>query len=113
MARATDWCGVRSGRDYNKWEETGLTPKAGIEVKAPYIEESPLSIECKVREIISLGSHDMFIADVVNILADTQYINPETNAFEMEKADLIVYSHGHYHELGNEIGKFGWSVKKK
>ena len=112
-AFATDWCGVRSGRDYNKWEETGLTPKAGIEVKAPYIEESPLSIECKVREIISLGSHDMFIADVVNILADTQYINPETNAFEMEKADLIVYSHGHYHELGNEIGKFGWSVKKK
>ncbi len=113
MAQATDWCGVRSGRDYNKWKKTGLTPQPGIEVRSPYIEESPLSIECKVREIVSLGSHDMFIADVVNILADTQYIDPETQAFDMSKADLIVYSHGHYHELGREIGKFGWTVKKK
>lgn len=113
MARATDWCGVRSGRDYDKWKETGLTPCPGEAVRAPYIEQSPLSIECKVREIVSLGSHDMFIADVVNILADKQYIDAETQAFDMAKADLLVYSHGHYHELGNEIGKFGWSVKKK
>ena len=82
-------------------------------VKAPYVEESPLCIECKVREIISLGSHDMFISDVVNILADDKYINPETGAFDMQKADLLVYSHGHYYEIGKEIGKFGWSVQKK
>lgn len=113
MAHATDWCGVRSGSEYNKWDEVKLTPKPGVEVRAPYVEESPLSIECKVREIISLGSHDMFIADVVNILADTRYIDSETQAFDMAKADLIVYSHGHYHELGAEIGKFGWTVKKK
>ena len=81
--------------------------------KATYVEESPLCIECKVREIISLGSHDMFISDVVNILADDKYINPETGAFDMQKADLLVYSHGHYYEIGKEIGKFGWSVQKK
>ncbi|MBR2378244.1 MAG: flavin reductase, partial [Bacteroidaceae bacterium] len=97
----------------NKWKETGLTPVPGVEVRSPYIEESPLSIECKVREIVALGSHDMFIADVVNILADSKYIDPETQAFDMQRADLMVYSHGHYYELGNEIGKFGWSVKKK
>ncbi|MBQ6939045.1 MAG: flavin reductase family protein [Muribaculaceae bacterium] len=113
MAQATDWSGVRSGKDYNKWKETGLTPVPGVEVRSPYIEESPLSIECKVREIVALGSHDMFIADVVNILADSKYIDPETQAFDMQRADLMVYSHGHYYELGNEIGKFGWSVKKK
>ena len=70
MAKATDWCGVSSGKNYNKFEKTGLTPKTAQIVKAPYVEESPLCIECKVREIISLGSHDMFISDVVNILAD-------------------------------------------
>ncbi len=113
MARATDWCGVRSGRDYNKWEECGLTPHKGVEVQSPYIVESPMSIECKVREIVSLGSHDMFIADVVNILADSRYIDPETGAFDMQKAGLLVYSHGHYYGMGEEIGKFGWSVKKK
>ena len=113
MAQATDWSGVRSGKEYNKWKETGLTPCPGVEVRSPYIEESPLSIECKVREIVALGSHDMFIADVVNVLADSKYIDPETQAFDMQRADLMVYSHGHYYELGNEIGKFGWSVKKK
>ena len=113
MAKATDWCGVSSGKNYNKFEKTGLTPKTAQIVKAPYVEESPLCIECKVREIISLGSHDMFISDVVNILADDKYINPETGAFDMQKADLLVYSHGHYYETGKEIGKFGWSVQKK
>ena len=113
LARATDWCGVRSGKDYHKFEEMGLTPGKCSIVSAPLIEESPLCIECRVKEIVSLGSHDMFIADVVNVLADTQYIDPQTNAFDMNRADLLVYSHGHYHELGAEIGKFGWSVKKK
>ena len=106
-------CGVSSGKNYNKFEKTGLTPKTAQIVKAPYVEESPLCIECKVREIISLGSHDMFISDVVNILADDKYIDPETGAFDMQKADLLVYSHGHYYEIGKEIGKFGWSVQKK
>lgn len=113
LAYATDWCGVRSGRDHNKFEEMGLTPGKSSIVKAPYIEESPLSIECKAREVISLGSHDMFIADVVNVLADEKYIDPKTGLFQLEDADLLVYSHGFYHEMGPLIGKFGWSVQKK
>ncbi len=113
LARATDWSGVRSGKDYNKFTECGLTPIASEHVAAPYIKESPMSIECKVREIIHLGSHDMFIADVEGVLADTAYIDPETGAFDMEKAGLLVYSHGYYYETGNPIGKFGWSVEKK
>lgn len=113
MAFATDWSGVKSGKDFDKFKEMKLTPGKSTVVSAPYVEESPLCIECRVREVISLGSHDMFIADVVNVLADEKYINPQTNAFEMEKANLLVYSHGHYYEMAKEIGKFGWSVQKK
>lgn len=113
MAKATDWCGVRSGKDYDKFVACHLTPHPAEKVNAPYIEESPLCIECRVREVISLGSHDMFIADVVNVLADEKFIDTESQAFDMKKADLLVYSHGHYYELGQEIGKFGWSVQKK
>ena len=90
-----------------------LTPGKASLVKAPVIEESPLCIECRVKEIIALGSHDMFIADVVNVLADDRYLNPETGAFDMQKANLMAYSHGKYYELGEMIGKFGWSVQKK
>ena len=113
MARATDWAGVRSGRDYDKWRETGLTPVKGEKVACPYIAESPLCIECRVKEIVKLGSHDMFIADVVNVLAEESLLDPETKAFDLSKAGLINYSHGHYFAQGEEIGKFGWSVKKK
>jgi flavin reductase (DIM6/NTAB) family NADH-FMN oxidoreductase RutF len=113
LAFATDWCGVRSGKDFNKFEEMKLTPGKASLVKAPYIEESPLCIECRVREIMSLGTHDMFIADVVNVLADDKYLNPETDAFKLNEAALLVYSHGHYYEMGKPIGKFGWSVQKK
>ncbi len=113
MARATDWCGVRSGRDYNKFAETGLTPVRGTMVAAPYIDESPLSIECRVKEIIPLGSHDMFISEVLCTLADERFINPETGAFDMQSADLMAYAHGNYYGLGEKIGKFGWSVQKK
>ena len=112
MARATDWCGVRSGRDYNKFDEMGLTAAPGSMVKAPIVVESPLSIECKVKEIKALGSHDMFIADVVNVQADSRFIDPVTDTFDMAKAKLIAYSHGHYYALGHEIGRFGWTVKK-
>ncbi len=113
MAEATDWCGVRSGKNYKKFKKMKLTPVKAEVVNAPLIREAPLCIECRVKEIIHLGSHDMFIADVVNVLADRQYIDPETDTFDLAKAKLIAYSHGHYYKLGEEIGKFGWSVKKK
>jgi len=113
VARATDWCGVRSGKDFNKFAETGLTPEKATLLNAPVILECPLNIECRVREIIGLGSHDMFIANVVNVKADEKFINDETGKFELEKANLLVYSHGQYFGLGENIGHFGWSVKKK
>jgi len=113
MAYATDWVGVRSGKNYDKFKEMQLTPVRAHVVGAPYIEESPLCIECRVKEIIALGTHDMFISEVVNILADEQFIHPETGAFNMEKARLLVYVHGKYYGLSDLIGKFGWSVKKK
>jgi flavin reductase (DIM6/NTAB) family NADH-FMN oxidoreductase RutF len=113
MARATDWCGVRSGSEYDKWKETGLTPCPGIEVRSPYIEESPLSIECRVKQVIPLGSHDMFLAEVVNVQADDKFLNPETGEWNLADADPLVYAHGKYFHTGEFIGKFGWSVKKK
>lgn len=113
MARATDWCGVRSGRNENKWEAMGLTPMTNSHISAPIIGESPLSICCKVREVKELGTHDMFIADVVGIEADERYIDPKSGKFSLEKASPIVYSHGEYYTLGNLIGHFGWSVRKK
>ncbi|MDD5185389.1 MAG: flavin reductase family protein [Paludibacter sp.] len=113
MAFATDWCGVKSGKDFNKFEEMKLTPEKGEKVNAPIVKESPICIECKVKEIIPLGSHDMFIAEVVNVQADVKYIDPETDTFKLSEARLIAYSHGHYYKLGEEIGKFGWTVKKK
>lgn len=113
LAEATDWCGVRSGRDHNKFDEMGLTIGKASAVEAPIIEESPLNIECRVKEIISLGSHDMFISDVVNIQADDNYIDSETGKFSLEKTNQIAYSHGQYYKMGENIGHFGWSVKKK
>lgn len=113
MAKATDWIGVKSGRDYDKWKETGLTAGKGVKVSCPYIKEAPLSIECRVKDIISLGSHDLFIAEVLDILADDRFIDKSTGAFDMSQARLIAYSHGAYYKLGEQIGRFGWSVKKK
>jgi len=113
LARATDWCGVRSGRDFNKFEEMKLTAGKATIVKAPLIEESPVCIECRVREIIPLGSHDMFISDVVNVKADDQYLDPVTGRFDLQQARLLAYCHGDYYGLGKKIGKFGWSVQKK
>ena len=113
LAKATDWCGVRSGRDENKWEAMGLTPMRTEHVKAPIIAESPLSICCRVRQVVELGSHDMFLADVVGIEADERYIDPETGKFSLDKARPIVYSHGEYFSLGKMLGHFGWSVRKK
>ncbi len=112
MARATDWCGVRSGKDHDKWKESGLTPEPGVKVSCPSVKESPLSIECRVKSIMSLGSHDMFIAEVLNVRADESLIDNGSGAFRLDKAGLLAYSHGHYFSLGEMIGKFGWSVKK-
>ena len=113
LARATDWWGVRSGRDYDKFSEMGLRAEPAAVVGAPVVAESPVSIECRVRQVIELGSHDMFLADVVNVLVDEEYINPETGKLELERAEIITYSHGEYFRLGEMIGHFGWSVRKK
>ena len=113
LARATDWCGVRSGRDYNKFEQMGLSIGEAAVVAAPVVEASPISIECRLKQIIPLGSHDMFLADVVNVLVDEEYIDPETGKFDLQKANPIAYSHGEYFTLGELIGHFGWSVRKK
>lgn len=113
MARATDWCGVRSGRDFKKFEEMNLTPMKASVVSSPIIVESPLNIECRVKEILSLGSHDMFISEVVNVKADAQYLNKITGKFELFRANPLVYLHGGYYGLGDLIGTFGWSVKKR
>lgn len=113
MARATDWIGVRSGRDRDKWAETGLTPIPGEKVASPTIEESPLSIECRVKNVTDLGTHHMFVADVLNVRADDRYIDPETGRFSLEKSGIMAYCHGHYFELGQLIGKFGFSVQKQ
>lgn len=113
LARATDWCGVRSGRDYDKFKEMKLTPVQGSKVKAPLIKESPINIECVVKEIKPLGVHEMFIAEVVAVNADKKYLDPETGAFNLQAANPICYSHGKYYTLGEKLGKFGFSVEKK
>ena len=113
MVTAVDFCGVKSGRDLNKFKETGLTPIASFNVKAPQILQCPVSVECKVVDIKKLGSHDMFVAEVVNVLADDRYLNGETGRFELEKSRPLVYVHGEYFGLGRKVGKFGWSVQKK
>ena len=106
-------CGIRSGKNNNKFEVMNLTPGKSKVIKTPIIEESPISIECRVKEIVPLGSHHMFIADIVHIQADNKYFDPSTGQFDMQKANLIAYAHGNYYELTKHIGKFGWSVEKK
>lgn len=113
LSYSTDWCGVRSGRLYNKFKEMNLTPGKSLKINAPNIEEAPLSIECKVTRIIPLGTHDMFMAEVLNVKADDRFIDEKTGAFEFHKADPIAYSHGQYFTLGKRLGKFGFSVERK
>jgi flavin reductase (DIM6/NTAB) family NADH-FMN oxidoreductase RutF len=112
LARATDWCGCRSGAKYDKFKEMNLTKEKANFVKCPLIKESPVSVECKVKEIKELGSHNMIMADVLSIDADEKYID-ENGAFDISKCDLISYSNGGYYTQGEKIGKFGFSVKKK
>lgn len=112
LAFATDYCGVKSGRDVDKFKEMGLTPIPASEVKAPMIKESPVNIECKVRQILPLGSHDMFLADVVAVHADEKYMD-EKHKFHLGQAEPIIYSHGSYFGCGELLGTFGYSVKKR
>ena len=113
LVYATDWCGVRSGRQYEKFDAMNLTPGKASVVSAPIIEEAPVNIECRVKSIQELGTHHMFIAEVVNVMADERYINQKTGAFDLAMARPICYSHGHYYEVGKKIGKFGFSVERK
>lgn len=113
LAPYADWCGVRSGRKYNKFVETGLTPVRATQVNAPMIEESPVNLECKVTQILPLRSHDLFLAEVVAVHVNEKLFSPKTDAIDLRRADLVTYSHGHYYTLGEILGKFGFSVEKK
>lgn len=112
LAFATDYCGVKSGRDVDKFKELGLTAKKADMVRAPLIGESPMNIECRVKSIQPLGSHDLFLAEVAAVHADEQYMDRQRK-FHLEKADPIVYCHGAYLSCGEQIGTFGYSVAKK
>lgn len=112
LAYATDYCGVKSGREVDKWKKLHLTPLASQEVAVPSIAESPVNIECKVERVEHLGSHDLFLASVVAVRVDNRYID-QNGCFHLEKAHPIVYSHGEYYDLGAKLGKFGYSIQKK
>ena len=113
LAYATDWCGVKSGRDIDKFRQLRLTPQQAQVVKAPLIAESPLNIECQVFDIRELGSHDMFLAKVVAVNAEEALIDKSTGQFQLNHAGPLAFSHGKYYGLGEKIGGFGFSVKKK
>lgn len=113
LARACDWCGVRSGRDYDKWAECGLTPAPAARLElAPAIAESPVSIECRVRDVLELGSHHLFLADVAAVQVEESLLD-ERGRLDLGRAGLVAYSHGEYLELGRRLGSFGYSVRKQ
>ena len=113
LQRACDWCGVRSGRDYDKWAECHLTPAPATTLGlAPAIAESPVSIECRVRDVLELGSHHMFLAEVTAVQVDESYMDAK-GKFDLNRIGLIAYSHGEYLDLGKKLGTFGYSVRKK
>lgn len=112
LAKATDYCGVRSGRDVDKFAETGLTPCPSQAVGCPGIAQSPVNIECRVTEVKNLGSHDLFLAQVVGVSVDETLLDA-SGRLRLSRSGLMVYSHGNYFEVGQQIGSFGYSVKKK
>lgn len=112
LAKATDYCGVRSGRDVDKYREMHLTPLQSQQIQAPGIAESPVNIECKVKQILELGSHHLFLAEVLGVTVDETYLD-EKGTFRLNQADLVAYCHGQYRTLGESIGSFGYSVRKK
>ena len=111
LVRATDYCGVRSGRTEDKFAACGLHTEEGRNVAAPSIQESPIALECKTEQVLELGSHDMFLGRITAVLVDPKLLD-EKGRLALEKADLIAYSHGMYFELGRLLGTFGFSVKK-
>ena len=111
LVRALDYCGVRSGRDVDKYKEAGLTVLASKEIAAPGIMESPVNLECRVTEVKPLGSHDLFLAEVLSVTIEDRYMNDD-GKFELNRSGLINYSHGEYFELGKKAGSFGYSVRK-
>lgn len=112
LVYATDFCGVKSGRDVDKFKEMGLTPIPSKYVKAPSIMESPVNLECRVTKVLELGSHDMFLAEVAGVTVDKDFID-EKGKFHLNDTGLVTYSHGEYFLLGEKLGKFGYSVQKK
>ncbi len=112
LTYATDYCGVRSGRDVDKYKEMHLMPLPSETVKAPGIAESPVNLECKVKQVLELGSHDMFVAEITGVTVEDSYID-EKGKFHLNDTDLTAYSHGEYFSLGKKLGKFGYSVEKK
>lgn len=112
LVRAVDWCGVKSGRDYDKFAEMKLTPLPASTVSCPILAESPVNLECQVTQVIPLGSHDLFLAKVAAVDVDEALLD-EKGKLCLERADLIVYSHGEYFALGKQLGTFGYSVRKK
>ena len=111
LARATDWCGVRSGKDFDKFSHCGLTVESCPHISAPAIAESPVNIECKVKQVIELGSHDMFIAEVLGVMVDDSLLDPQSGKLDLARAELLGYAHGEYYALGEKLGTFGWTVK--
>ena len=112
LVYATDYCGVKSGRDVDKWKEMNLTPIAAEHVKAPMLEESPVNLECRVTQKLELGTHDMFLAEILAVHVDDRYMD-DSGRFNLNDSKPLVYSHGRYLTTGKEIGSFGYSVKKK
>ncbi len=113
LAKAADWCGVRSGKDFDKFREMNLTPVPASKIKTPLIAESPVNIECEVTQIIELGTHSMFLARVVAVNVEEKYLDKQTGKFDLRQTDPIAYLHGSYYTLGENLGRFGFSVRKK
>ena len=113
MARVVDWCGVKSGREYDKFSEMKLSAVAAKFIKPPLIDESPVNLECRVKEIRELGTHHMFVSEILAVHADPAYFNASSGFFDLAAAVPLCYCHGHYYQLGKHIGKFGFSVEKK
>jgi len=112
LAPAVDWCGVRSGRQHNKFKAMRLTPLRASKVHAPLIAEAPINLECRVSKVVPLGSHHMFICEIVAIQADARYVDQKTSALDLARSRPLIYCHGKYYQLGSLIGKFGFSVKR-
>lgn len=112
MAAAVDYCGVASGREHDKFAECGLTPVVGSQVAAPVIAECPLALECRTTQVLELGSHHLFLAEIVAVQAAAAFLEPD-GRFDLERAGLLAYVHGHYYNLGRCLGHFGYSVRKK